>query len=123
MRISPTIDIRTGTFRATLLIPNEKGDLAPGMFGNFTVAYEEHSDALLIPAAALLDEDSEAAVYVVSEGEVVRRVVETGVEAGGKIEVLGGLTENDRIVVTGQGGLRDGSKVLARNVSKDSFSG
>ncbi len=123
VRISPTIDTRNGTFRATLSIPNSKGDLAPGMFGNFSIAYEKHADALLIPAAALLDEDSEAAVYVVTEGEVVRRVIETGFEVDGRVEVLGGLTENDQVVVTGQSGLRDGSKVLASNRITDSFSG
>ncbi|MGI9249089.1 MAG: efflux RND transporter periplasmic adaptor subunit [Woeseiaceae bacterium] len=122
-RISPTIDTRNGTFRATTTIDNRDGALAPGMFGQFTIAYEKHSDALVIPADALLDEDEQTTVYVVSYGEVVRRIVETGIEANGKIEILSGLSDYEEIVVIGHAGLRDGSKVLASNTLPDSFSG
>jgi membrane fusion protein (multidrug efflux system) len=122
-RISPTIDARSGTFRATALIDNANGDLAPGMFGRFTIAYEQHKDALVIPAAALLDEDDESTVYVVTDGEVARRTVETGIEAGGNIEILGGLTEDEVIVVVGHSGLRSGSRVLASNINTDHYAG
>jgi len=123
VRISPTIDTRNGTFRATAQINNKNGKLAPGMLGRFTIAYEMHANALTIPTAALLDDDEQASVYVVSSGEVMRRVVETGIEADGKIEILGGLSENEQVVVVGQNGLRDGSRVLASSTLPDSFSG
>jgi membrane fusion protein (multidrug efflux system) len=123
VRISPTIDTRNGTFRATAAIDNKNGELAPGMLGRFTVAYEKHMNALTIPAIALLDDEDQASVYVVSGGEVIRRIVETGINADDRIEILGGLSENEQIVVVGQGGLHDGSKVLASNTLPDSFSG
>jgi len=123
VRISPTIDTRNGTFRATAVIQNEDGLLAPGMFGQFRVAYEKHADALVVPSNALIDEDEASTVYVVSDGQVVRRAVETGIEANGEIEILDGLSENDQVVVKGHNGLRDGSKVLASNTLPDSFSG
>ncbi len=122
-RISPTIDTRNGTFRATAIIDNATGDLAPGMFGRFTIAYERHAGALVIPSVALIGEDDESAVYVVSDGAVLRRTIETGIESGGKIEVLGGLSESDVIVVVGHSGLRDGSKVLASNTIPERFAG
>ena len=122
-RISPTIDARNGTFRATATIDNTSGELAPGMFARFTVAYEEHPEALLIPRGALLDEDEQATVYVVNGTEVVRRSVTTGIETNGRIEILDGLDEYDTIVVTGHAGLRNGSKVLASSTRQDSFSG
>lgn len=123
VRISPTIDVRNGTFRATAVIDNTTGDLAPGMFGRFTIAYEKHANALLIPAHALLNDDEQTSVYVVSNGEVVRRMVETGIESGSSIEVLSGLQEDDLIVVVGHSSLRDGSRVLASNRNPDSFTG
>jgi membrane fusion protein (multidrug efflux system) len=122
-RISPTIDTRNGTFRATAIIDNEAGNLAPGMFGRFTIAYEHHDNALLIPTAALIDEDDETSVYVVNDGAVVRRSIETGLENGATIEILGGLNENDSVVVVGHSNLRDGSKVLASNTVADRFTG
>ena len=112
-RISPTIDARNGTFRATAYIDNEAVGLAPGMFGRFDIAYEEHADALVIPRAALVEEDSQTVVYVVNDGAAVRRPIETGIEENGLVEVLSGLGENELIVITGHGSLRDGSRVLA----------
>ena len=122
-RISPTIDTRNGTFRATAVIANDAGNLAPGMFGRFTIAYERHDDALLIPASALIDEDDQATVYVVSDGAVTQRLVETGIETDGRIEILDGLSEDDVIVIVGHSSLRDGSKVLANNANPESFTG
>lgn len=123
VRISPTIDTRNGTFRATAIIANKNGDLAPGMLGRFTIAYEKHANALTIPAIALLDDDEQASVYVVNDGEVLRRIVQTGIEADGRTEILGGLSENEQIVVIGHGGLHDGSRVLASNTLPDSYTG
>ncbi len=114
-RISPTIDPRNGTFKATAYIENQDGQLAPGMFGRFNIAYEKHADALLIPAAALLEEDNDTVVYVVNDGSASRREIEIGIQSDGFVEVLSGLEEADQIVVTGQNGLRDGAKVLASN--------
>ncbi|MBT8091677.1 MAG: efflux RND transporter periplasmic adaptor subunit [Gammaproteobacteria bacterium] len=122
-RISPTIDTRNGTFRATATIDNSSGELAPGMFGRFSVAYESHSNALLIPVAALLAEDERATVYVVDGSQVARRSVTTGIETEGRIEILSGLDEHDTIVVTGHASLRDGSRILASNARQVSLTG
>lgn len=123
IRISPTIDTQTGTFRATARIDNKAGHLAPGMFGRFSIAYEKHTNALLIPAHALLDEDEMTSVYVVRDGAVARRIIETGIKENGRVEVLGGLQEDDQVVIVGHSGLRDGSKVLASTIERDRIAG
>lgn len=115
IRISPTIDAMNGTFRATAFIDNEDGLLAPGMFARFQVKYELHSAALTIPAAALLADEDEAAVYVVEDGTIARREVRTGIVSGSTVEVLDGLTESDKVVIVGKGAVREGSKVVAQH--------
>ena len=122
-RISPTIDERNGTFRATAYIDNSKGELAPGMFGRFTIAYERHPDALVIPVRALMEEDSQFVVYVVEGESANRRIVEIGIRSGGKVEILSGLDSEDAVVVTGQGSLRDGARVLASNDTAGNLTG
>ncbi len=122
-RISPTIDVDNGTFRATAHIDNAEGRLAPGMFGRFRIAYERHNDALLIPAAALIDEDDAATVYIVNDDEVTRRNITIGIRNEGFIEVLDGLSMEDRVVVVGHSALRDGSKVLASTTSTARITG
>jgi len=122
-RISPTIDIRNGTFRATARIDNESGDLAPGMFARFTIAYEVHENALVVPAAAVIEEDEQATVYVVADGMVSLREVDVGIQSGGVVEILSGLADDETVVVVGHTGLRDGSKVLASATRIDSYTG
>lgn len=122
-RISPTIDTRNGTFRATLIIDNESGELAPGMFARFTVDYEMHRDVLVIPKRALVEEDDQTTVYVFEDGQVTRRSIRIGIESDGLVEVLDGLRADEEIVVVGQSGLRDGSKVAASNKRLDSYTG
>ncbi|MDH3746671.1 MAG: efflux RND transporter periplasmic adaptor subunit [Gammaproteobacteria bacterium] len=123
LRISPTIDMRNGTFRATAFIDNSEGKLAPGMFARFSIAYEKHAAALTVPAISLIEEDDETSVYVVTDGEVSRRRIEIGIVSNERVEVLDGLDDNDQIVVVGQTALRDGSKVLARLDDADNFAG
>jgi len=123
VRISPTIDTRNGTFRATAIIDNAADELAPGMFARFTIAYAKHTNALLIPTQAIVNEDQRSSVYVVSNGEVTLRQIETGIESDGRVEVLSGLSDDEQIVVVGQATLRDGSKVLAQVDVQDSYTG
>lgn len=121
-RISPTIDKRNGTFRATAVIDNPSGDLAPGMFARFTIAYEKREDVVIIPAEAVIVEDNENSVYVVTDGEVDKLIIQTGVRSDGRVEVLSGLNGSEEVVVVGQSSLREGSKVLA-SVVADRFTG
>lgn len=123
IRLSPTIDMNSGTFRATVLIDNEAGHIAPGMFGQFRISYEKHSDALLIPAAALIEEDNDMTVYVVTDGTVESRAVRIGFEQDGRVEILHGLQEDEEIVVVGHASLKNGSRILASAATETRFTG
>ncbi len=123
-RISPTIDTRNGTFRATATIDNLFGELAPGMFARFMIAYEKHEDALVIPARAIVNQDEVATVYVLANDSVEQREVVVGVTSGDNVEILEGLDAADQVVVVGQSSIRDGSKVLAQSrPAEDRFTG
>ncbi len=123
IRLSPTIDTRNGTFRATVLIDNADGNLAPGMFARFTIAWERHENAMLIPNDAIVREDEQTLVYVVADGTVERRIIETGIESDGQVEVLGGLGDDEQVVFVGHSALRDGSRVLASIDETERFAG
>ncbi len=122
-RISPTIDVRNGTFRATAFIDNRSGELAPGMFARFSITYDRHVNALVIPRDALIQEDDQTSVYVVADGKVTRRTIQVGIESSEVVEVVGGLAGDEEVVVTGQSSLRDGSKVLASSKAAPSYAG
>nr|MDJ0917765.1 efflux RND transporter periplasmic adaptor subunit [Woeseiaceae bacterium] len=122
-RISPTIDTRNGTFRATIVIDNAVGLLAPGMFGRFTVAYEKHDGALTIPLEAIVEEDDERFVYVVKNNEVERRNIRIGIQYRNNVEILDGLAADEQVVVVGHSSLRDGARVLAQTPASDRLTG
>jgi hypothetical protein len=50
-------------------------------------------------------------VYVIVNKVAVKRSIQTGYIQGDYVEVLGGLTEADAVVRTGQLNIADGSKV------------
>lgn len=111
-RISPAIDPGTGTFRVTLEVDDPDGELRAGMFARVQIVYDVRSDAILIPAEAVLEEDAETAIFVVEEGTARRRVVGTGFSSDDTVEVLSGLEESEEVIVVGQHGLKDGTPVI-----------
>lgn len=110
-RISPVVDPQTGTFKVTVEVAAGKDRLKPGMFGRISVVYDIHRAALLVPRSALVDEQSDPAVFVVEDSVAKRRSLTLGYNQGGDIEVLAGLDEGERVIVIGQGGLKNGGKV------------
>jgi membrane fusion protein (multidrug efflux system) len=110
-RISPTLDPKTGTFRAEVEVPDPTRRLKPGMFARINIAYERRENALQLPRNAILDADGEPSVFVVVNGKAEQRSVSTGLVSNGWVEVTKGLTGDERVVVVGQAGLKTGTVV------------
>jgi membrane fusion protein (multidrug efflux system) len=114
-RISPVVDPDTGTFKITVEISDPTRRLKPGMFGRIDIVYDMHAQALQVPRSAIIDEAGETSVFIVEDDRAVRRPIATGYANNGHIEILDGLTGHEKIVVVGQAGLKDGSKVSIIN--------
>ena len=110
-RIAPEVDATTGTFRVTVALVNARDLLKPGMFARVNVRYDSSDNALLVSREALVIQKDERSVFVVRDGLATRQEVTTGYSMDGNIEIKEGLTEGDEVVITGQGGLRDGASV------------
>lgn len=110
-RVSPVVDPLTGTFKVTMEVPDPAGQLKPGMFGRFNIVWDSRRNVLLVPRVAIVDDDVSDSVFVIINGKVERRSVITGYTSGDRVEILEGLTGDEEIVVVGQSGLRDGSRV------------
>jgi membrane fusion protein, multidrug efflux system len=114
-RVSPVVDPLTGTFKITIEVSDSSRSLKPGMFGRISIVYDKHENALQIPRNAIIQEAGEPAVFVVDGDTAHRRPVSTGYVQGTRIEILDGLVDGDRLVLVGQTGLKDGSKVSVIN--------
>ena len=109
-RISPVVDAGSGTFRVICAFaPDER--LRPGLFGRISVVLDQRNDVLTVPRAALLEGESETAVYRVADGKALRTPVQVGYLAGDVAEIRSGLEAGDQVVTTGKVTLRDGAAV------------
>ncbi len=110
VRISPVVDDATGTVKVTAELSNPAATLRPGAFVRVTIKTDTVEDAVLIPKSAVLEDDGETYVFV-ADGETARRKkIELGYENGASVQVRSGVAPGDRIVVAGQGSLKEGDK-------------
>lgn len=114
-RVSPVVDAATGTFRVVAQFKDDSGKLRSGMFGRVRIVYDQRSDALVVPRAALVGDNKDAAVFVVDKDVAKRRKVTLGYADGGQVEIVDGLAEGEKVVTLGQAALRDGAKVQVIN--------
>jgi membrane fusion protein (multidrug efflux system) len=105
-RIDPVS--RSVTVRA--VVPNADGKLKPGMFLNVRLASDAR-DALMIPEAALMPEQSRQFLYVVEDDHATRREVRIGRRVPGRVEVVAGLESGERVIVEGTQKVREGGAV------------
>jgi RND family efflux transporter MFP subunit len=110
-RFATALDPKTRTMRTEIDIPNRDGALRPGMFGRVRLALERRKNALTVPAGALISEGGQTYVYTVENGKARRVEVKTGFDDGIRVEVTGGLTGAEPVIVTGKGAVKDGAPV------------
>lgn len=100
--ISPVIDPQKRTANVIFAVPNGGRPLRIGMQADVKLDTGESVDAMVIPAAAVLEHEGKKIVYVLLSGEEFeRREVTLGDEAGGKVAVLAGLKAGERVVTQG----------------------
>lgn len=68
-RMASVFDPQTNTTEAEIEIANEDGLLKPGMFGNVSVTYRTEPTALLVPASAVVEGETESHVFVAERVE------------------------------------------------------
>jgi len=74
-------------------------------------AQKKNEAQAIAPKSAVRTEDGKTVVYRVRDGKVERRAVTVGLEHGGDVEILGGVTPGDVLVVRGPEKLQDGQGV------------
>ncbi len=97
----PSLNPATRTLQARIELRNPNLMLRPGMYGDVFVAVGS-SDALAIPAEALVDTGETQYVFVAARGgRLEPRRVTVGTRADGWVQVLSGLSEGETVVTNG----------------------
>jgi len=101
MTFFPYADTQTHAFRVRMALNEVDGDVFPGMLVRVGLPVGERA-ALWIPEEALVHRGELRGVYVFdAEGQKRLRQIRTGVRRDGKIEVLAGLDEGERVWLRG----------------------
>ena len=114
-RVSPVIDPQSGTFKITIGVKNKKNTLRAGMFVNTHIVTATHDNAVLVPKTAIVYENEQMSVYVVKDSIANKIALKIGFQDHEKVESLEGIEEGDKIIIVGQAGLKDKTKVRIVN--------
>jgi hypothetical protein len=82
------------------------------MFAEVYFTKERNDNAIVIPRSAVINSTDEDYVYIIEDGETAKKVVvTTGIDNGDEIEIVSGLSLNQRVVTKGQTYLKEGDVV------------
>jgi membrane fusion protein (multidrug efflux system) len=113
--LNPGIEEGTRTVKVRAALDNPQERLRPGMFAEVRVLLSADRRVLTIPDTAITYAPYGDSVFTVVPGEqgltVQRKQVETGETRQGRVAVVGGLAQGDRVVSAGQVKLRNGMPV------------
>ena len=81
------------------------------MFVNVEIITKKIKDKIVVPESAVLDEEDKKIVFVYENGIARKKIIETGIETKGRIEIKSGLNKDEIVIVEGNYVLEDGTKV------------
>lgn len=110
--IEPSADPVSRTFRIRLDLPAGT-EARGGWFGRLALPLDEIV-VTTVPATAVVVRGQMELVWVVLEGRARLRIIKTGQRMGEGLEILSGLEAGEVVVVEGQGGLKEGQRVVTR---------
>jgi Cu(I)/Ag(I) efflux system membrane fusion protein len=98
--IYPALDSGSRTLQARIELPNPALELRPGMFGDVNLDLGA-SEAVVAPQEALIDTGDHQYVFVDrGGGRYEPRLVKAGWSGNGRVAILEGLADGERVVTT-----------------------
>ncbi len=115
-RIDPIADPKSRRVGVYITVANKGRRLVAGLFATGTILTNSaaaEQKVLLMPQAALRDENGAQVVYAIENGRLARRPVQVDAQATeeGRVEVKSGLTAGTKVVLSFAQALSDGIPV------------
>lgn len=109
--ISPVVDATTGTIKVTVKVDAYPPGTRAGDFVHVSIVTERHENVIRVPNLAVFDDRGEQVVFVAQDSVGVRRPVQVGFIDDTHTEIVGGIAENELVIVKGQRSLRDNGAI------------
>lgn len=101
--VYPTIRAETRTARVRLAFDNPDLVLKPDMYANVAIDGAPRTDIVHVPSQAVIRTgNQERVILALGDGHFRPAMVRTGLESEGRVEILAGLSEGEKIVVSSQ---------------------
>jgi RND family efflux transporter MFP subunit len=114
-RFSDSVNQETRTMHTEVDVPNKNGSIVEGMYAEVNLSLATKQDALVVPTQAVTRDGPRASVLVVnSQDRVEEREVKIGMEGADQLEIVSGLSPNERVVVGSRNQFRAGDIVLPK---------
>jgi membrane fusion protein, multidrug efflux system len=111
-RFAGSLDSASRTLRTEVRLPNQDGELLPGMFGQVRFTFQAAQPAILLPSNAAIISAAGTLVATVDSSDRIRLVhVTLGRDFGSRIEILGGLAAGAQVVSNPSDSLTEGLEV------------
>ncbi|HEY6307085.1 MAG TPA: efflux RND transporter periplasmic adaptor subunit [Candidatus Angelobacter sp.] len=118
VRTADSIDPATRTMLTEVDVPNHDGRLMPGAYAQLHFAVPVQAARISVPVNTVLFRPEGPQVAVVGDDQKIHlKVVKIGRDFGNKLEILGGLSASDQIVVNPADSLEDGQQVHVKTGS------
>jgi RND family efflux transporter MFP subunit len=107
------------TLLTEVQVPNPKGELLPGAFGEVKFQIRLPQEPLIIPSNTLLFRAKGTQVALVDKNQTVHlQSIALGRDSGTSVEVFSGLTERDSIIVNPSDSISEGTSVIIGETPK-----
>lgn len=109
--VSPGLEANRRALTIEAVVPNQSGDLKPGLFATARIDQPEKTPAIMVPATAVLTQAGTSRVYVVNGDHVEERIVTLGQPGDALVEIATGLKTGEKVATKNVAQLFDGAKV------------
>jgi RND family efflux transporter MFP subunit len=110
--VSPAVRVDSRALVIEAVVPNESGELKPGLFATARIEQANRTPAVLVPASAIRTDAGVARVFLVSkEGTAEERIVTTGQTVDGQIELTSGIKAGDTVATSNVDRIADGVRI------------
>ena len=100
--IYPTIDTKTRTGRVRIEVNNDSEQLLPGAYADITMEFENKRRLSVSTESILQDSRGSHVIVALGDGRFSSRQVITGINSGGRTEIIEGLSDGEQVVTSGQ---------------------
>ncbi|MFL2890152.1 MAG: efflux RND transporter periplasmic adaptor subunit [Pelagibacteraceae bacterium] len=108
--VSSRIDPSTRSILARIIVDNSNFEIIPGQLMTVKVIYDEENK-IGVPESAITIQGKTAFVYLINKDIAEKRNIEIGKRNFGKVSVIKGISEGDKVISEGVSKVRDKAKV------------